>query len=56
MSVDECRPGMVMGGDLAAWRIGHDAGDQALSCDVWNGVLEDGFRLLQLLCMPGSGP
>src|SRR5918997_4054567 len=46
---------MAMGRRLAAWRVGHDEGDQALSWDVWDGVLEDLFHLLELLGMPGGG-
>src|SRR5918998_2100249 len=46
---------MAMGRRLAAWRIGHDEGGQALSRDVRNGVLEDLFHLLELLGMPGGG-
>src|ERR671916_2067921 len=46
---------MAMGRRLAAWRIGHDEGGQALSWDVRNGVLEDLFHLLELLGMPGGG-
>src|SRR5688500_5360435 len=42
---------MAMGRCLAAWRIGHDEGDQALSFDAWNGVLEDGLGLLRLMGM-----
>ena len=48
--------GMAMGRCLAAWGVGHDASDQALPCDVWNGVLEDGIHLLQLVGMPSGGP
>jgi hypothetical protein len=47
--------GMALGellGGGAAWGVGHDLGDQALSGDVWNGALEDGIHLLQLLGMP----
>src|SRR5918998_6830743 len=44
MSIDEGRPGMAMGRRLAAWRVGHDEGGQALSRDVRNGVLEDLFH------------
>src|SRR5262245_48686565 len=52
MSVDEGGPGMAMGRGLAAWGVAHHEGDQALACDVWNGVLEDGCHLFQLLGMP----
>lgn len=46
---------MAMGRRLAAWAVAHDDGDQALACDVRNGVLEDGIHLLQLVGMPGGG-
>ena len=46
---------MAMGQRLAVWRAVHDEGDQALSCDVWYGVLEDGIHLLELVGMRGSG-
>ena len=55
MGVDEGRAGMAMGRRLTAWRVVHDEGGQALSGDVWNGVLEDLLYLLWLLSMRGGG-
>jgi hypothetical protein len=44
---------MVMSQRFAAWRIGHDDGNHALSFNVRDYVLEDGFHLLQILRQPG---
>jgi len=53
MSVDEGGLGVVMGRCLAAWGVVDDEDGQALSWDAGNGVLEDGFHLVQLVGTPG---